>query len=158
MDRERLEELDKAYRNLVLKGKIGTHHTVALVNKWLCETRELIAGIKQSHKENERLHELLEEYQTTWREGLSLFWCDDLKKENSEFQDRIKKLEGYLDKTADGKLVVECEGFYCPKCAGKVRRHEVMSGLPWRWCIECLLGFSESDCYSTPEATKLASK
>lgn len=41
--------------------------------------------------------------------------------ENDALRARIKQLEGYLEKTADGKILIECDKIYCPQCKALVR-------------------------------------
>jgi Zn finger protein HypA/HybF involved in hydrogenase expression len=56
----------------------------------------------------------------------------DLRHAYHVANDRIAKLESYLEKTTDGKLVVESPMLHCPECGGIVRQeHDCV------YCDEC---------------------
>lgn len=70
------------------------------------------------------------------------------------------RLDSYLDHTADGKLVCECEKFFCPRCAGELR---VVIDIAY--CDDCPnpddygvppMPWSLSMAYSTREAADAA--
>jgi predicted amidophosphoribosyltransferase len=68
---------------------------------------------------------------------------------------RIAVLESFLDHTADGALVVECEHLYCPKCNREVEQTSSV-GLCWN-CLnpdsynDIPLPLSYSACLSRPK-------
>lgn len=65
---------------------------------------------------------------------------------------RIKQLESYLEKTADGKLVRECENLYCLYCSGSV--NPGLGNLFYK-CDDCdRIVSHKTMCYSTPEASR----
>jgi 8-oxo-dGTP diphosphatase len=45
---------------------------------------------------------------------------------------RLTEVMGYLEKTADGELVVECKKLYCPKCSGEVEQEITIC-----YCFNC---------------------
>ena len=72
------------------------------------------------------------------------------------------RLDSYLDHTADGKLVCECEKFFCPRCAGELR---VVIDIAY--CDDCPnpddygvppMPWSLSMAYSTREAAQAAER
>lgn len=57
-------------------------------------------------------------------------WSPRLDKQLSEALERIKVLESYLDKTADGALLAEVEKLYCPRCKNEV---EIRYDMAYCW-------------------------
>jgi len=76
-----------------------------------------------------------------------------MNNEIEKLQERIRQLESYLEKTSDGKLVIECPELFCPKCSRKVEQE---TWLCYCWnCVnpdnfnEIPLPLSYSSCFST---------
>ncbi len=84
----------------------------------------------------------------------------DYASEINALEARIKQLESYLDKTADGKLVRECKKFYCPRCGEALTGDEDLSDDLFRCGSDCPMKIWGDDelekCYSTPEAARKA--
>ena len=49
-----------------------------------------------------------------------------------ESKKEVARLRDLIDQTVDGKLVPDCEEFFCPQCRGKVKR-----GYKMCYCDEC---------------------
>ena len=82
--------------------------------------------------------------------------ADDVD-EITKLKARITQLESYMEKTADNKLVCECEKLYCPKCGQEVKQ-EPWNAYCWNcvnpddgcWPNEIPLPISYGSCLSSP--------
>lgn len=100
--------------------------------------------------------------EVTWRTpSMATAWekVKTLTTEVETLRARIATLESYLEKTADGKLIEECENLYCPHCG------EIVEELPaLAYCRKCVnpddgewphqspLPLSYGSCLSAPKA------
>lgn len=77
----------------------------------------------------------------------------------SELERYRRLCEEHLEKTADGKFVVECDKLYCPKCGSEVRQDvhccycdECVNPDGGAWPYEPPLPLFYSLCLSSPKA------